>query len=624
MLIDNRIILREKAKNVLERLDELNESENVKLIEAKNGQKTLQIETNNQKQFIHSAYNPEKETAVFVEKIKTKLEESEPIIFIGFGLGYHIEAIAEAFSPSWFSIIEFNPFILKKALSAINLKKKKVYSNIKHLHLVEKEEHIAPAILQDVNDVNTPPQIIVLPSYDRIFKEEVNRYFTAFQQYLKEKKSRFITTISFQKRWTYNSLKNFPYLLKTPNILTDFDTSLFENKPAILVSAGPSLNEEIDNLKKIKKDRSAYIFSVGSAINALIEHDIYPDAAFTYDPSEKNQFVFQKIKEKGITAIPIVFGSSVGFETLENYPGKMVHFITSQDYISAYIIKHNEYDHIDIAVDSPSISIITLQLLNHLNFNPIILVGQNFSYQQNKRYASGIQYDFVKNELNEKEMEKVFEIESVDGGKVLTNDGFVRMKTSMELILSGMKDKTVYNTTKNGAKIKHTIYKELTSIIQELPQNIVMNHWLSDQKPNYNLKYIKEQWQQLITDAEQIEGKIKEINSFINKIEETVNARKLNKLHRLFTILDEKVNEVLATLFYKVFLRSMTQFEYEMASKEITAVRDSSDLIHKAKVIVKEYRRLIAEWVVSYRLVAEDISKIYEQILGIKGNREEG
>lgn len=83
-------------------------------------------------------------------------------------------------------------------------------------------------------------------------------------------------------------------------------------------------------------------------------------------------------------------------------------------------------------------------------------------------------------------------------------------------------------------------------------------------------------------------------------------------------------DEVLIKLFYKAFLRPMTQFEYELASKEITAVRNSSDLINKAKVIVKEYRRLIAEWAVSYRLVAMDISKIYEQILGIKGNGEEG
>ncbi|WP_044896025.1 motility associated factor glycosyltransferase family protein [Bacillus alveayuensis] len=622
MLVDNRVVLREKSKYILERLDHLKDCNNIKLVDAKNGQKTLQIEKNNKKQYIHSTYNPEKEIALLVEKFRENLKEKEPLIFIGFGLGYHIEAFVKTFSPAWFSIVEFNSSILKEAFTIINLKKNRAYSNLKNLHLIEEEENVLPAILQDVNDVNKPPQIVVLPSYERIFKEEVGQYFSKFNQYLKEKKNHFTTTISFQKRWTFNSLKNFPYLLKTPNLLTDFDRSVFENKPAILVAAGPSLNEEFDNLKKIKKDRSAYIFSVGSAINALIEHDIYPDAAFTYDPTQKNQFVFQKIKEKGITDIPMVFGSSVGFETLENYPGKMAHFITSQDYISAYTIKHNVFNDIDIAVDSPSIAIITLQLLNQLNFNPIILVGQNFSYQHNKRFASGIEYNCVKNELNEKEIEKAFEIESVDGDKVLTNDGFVRMKTSMELILSGMKDKTVYNTTKNGAKIKHTFYKELETIITELTKNTVVNSWLSNQKPNYNLDFIREKWQKLVNELKQIEEKIKDINKFVEKIEETVNSRKLNKLHRLFTTLDEKVNELLQTLFYKVFLSSMTRFEYELVSKEISSVRNSSDLINKAKVIVKQYRRLINEWVVSYQLVREEIHKVYHHILEISGNRE--
>lgn len=76
----------------------------------------------------------------------------------------------------------------------------------------------------------------------------------------------------------------------------------------------------------------------------------------------------------------MVFGSSVGFETLENYPSKMAHFITNQDYISTNILKHNSIEKIEAVKDSPSIAIITLQILNFLKFNPIILVGQTFSY----------------------------------------------------------------------------------------------------------------------------------------------------------------------------------------------------------------------------------------------------
>ena len=44
---------------------------------------------------------------------------------------------------------------------------------------------------------------------------------------------------------------------------------------------------------------------------------------------------------------------------------------------------------------------VTFQLLKLLGCNQIILVGQNLGFQNNKRYASGINYDFVTNELSE-------------------------------------------------------------------------------------------------------------------------------------------------------------------------------------------------------------------------------
>src|SRR5690606_9070724 len=133
---------------------------------------------------------------------------------------------------------------------------------------------------------------------------------------LQNRKSSIATDVSFQKRWTINSIKNFPIVLKTPNVLQDFDKNVFKDKPAIIVAAGPSLNEEFANLKYIKDNGLAYIFSVGSDINALIEHGIYPDAACTYDPKERNQHVIKIIKDRNIKEIPLILGSSVGYETL--------------------------------------------------------------------------------------------------------------------------------------------------------------------------------------------------------------------------------------------------------------------------------------------------------------------
>src|SRR5690606_20679404 len=124
----------------------------------------------------------------------------------------------------------------------------------------------------------------------------------------------------------------------------------------------------------------------------LIHHDIYPDAATTYDPSARNQIVFEKVKEKDIADIPMIFGSSVGYETLIDYPGKKYHMITSQDTVSNYYLKNKNEDSIYIVQDAPSIAVVTVQLLYELGFNPIILVGQNLAYKGKKRHSEGVHY----------------------------------------------------------------------------------------------------------------------------------------------------------------------------------------------------------------------------------------
>src|SRR5690606_34518616 len=189
--------------------------------------------------------------------------------------------------------------------------------------------------------------------------------------------------------------------LSTLNILAD-KKHVFQDKPVLLVAAGPSLADEYDNLRYIKEHGLAYIFAVGSANRALIANEILPDAVVTYDPQEHNYQVFQPMYEKHIDTIPMIYGTSVGYETLEYYQGPKLHFITSQDSITPYFAK-NTITKSDIVDDSFSVAIITLQLLLKMNAGPIILVGQNFAFRDNLFYAKDIQRGDKSAEVQEKD-----------------------------------------------------------------------------------------------------------------------------------------------------------------------------------------------------------------------------
>ena len=236
---------------------------------------------------------------------------------------------------------------------------------------IEKQEQDNVVLLNRFINENMRKKILLifLPSYERIFPERFAQFMKQFQQIVVEQRASVNVNAAFEKRWTLNSLLNFPQVLKTPNILHDLKKEKFKNKPALLVAAGPSLEEDIENIRYIKEHGLAYIFSVGSAISVLINNNIYPDAACTYDPTVNNQKVFNIVVSQGITEIPLIFGSSVGFETLLKYLAQST-YDYQPGYLAPFLLKRKDGEELDKVNDSPSIAVVTLQMLQKLGFLP--------------------------------------------------------------------------------------------------------------------------------------------------------------------------------------------------------------------------------------------------------------
>jgi len=184
---------------------------------------------------------------------------------------------------------------------------------IKNIYIESQPEDPSHFCNSFVSRVRRSALVIDFPAYRSLFPEKYQAFFTQFEININERRNSLTTISTFQKRWTINSMKNFIQVLNSLDILLEKKGS-FQGKPAILVASGPSLEEELENLKTIKENGLAYIFSVGTSINSLIQHEIHPHAACTYDPTEENQIVCQGVLEKGIKSIPLIFGSTVGYE----------------------------------------------------------------------------------------------------------------------------------------------------------------------------------------------------------------------------------------------------------------------------------------------------------------------
>ncbi len=608
ILIDNINILKSAYPSIWNRLKPLEDTMDNSLFqieETRRGDKTICIEKDNRKLYLHSRYNPIREAEAIIEEYEG-MEPDTTVIFYGTGLGYHIDLFLQKHPDINYYIYEPIPEMLYTYLSYNSLKRLPSLK-LKDIILADNELDIKKFFNKLVDKTNDKFIHIVLNSHRNIFTKEYNEFLELFKETIKDKKTSIGTNLAFQERWILNSMKNFKEVLNTPNILLE-KKGAFKDKPVILVAAGPSLNEEIENLKQIKEKGLAYIFSVGSAINTLIHNNIYPDAATTYDPTIRNQIVFEKVKENRIVDIPMIFGSSVGYETLIDYPGEKYHMITSQDTISNYYLKNQDGKPISIMQDAPSIAVVTVQLLYELGFNPIILAGQNLAYKDKKRHSEGVHYS---KDVTDEEIEKGIWVKGVYGNEVLTNEGFNRMRQQMEYYIKALSNIEVINTTKGGAHIEGTSFRELTSVMDKyLKEKVVEDSWLEGNKTQYDKEYLKTRSEKMDRAYEKAFKLIDEYYDIINTIEKLIKNQNFNQAEKTYVKLDKALRKIERNDYFQTFILPMNRVHYKLLADSIDSLNEEKNPMEKGRRIVESFRKFmdLCKWDM------EGIEEVYNEM----------
>lgn len=607
ILVDNILFMKERFPMVWDAYREIELKQDEYIIEEMptrlENYPTLCVHRGDRSYYLHSRYDPLREAQTITDNIDAN--SYDHVIFYGIGLGYHIQAFLNKYPHLSFSIYEPIPKVFETYLSYFDLR------NLPQRRLreivVETSPQDARNFLQrTITQIQKNIIFVDLPSYRNAFPEQYNAFVKLFQEIVSDRRNSLATDLAFEKRWIINSMFNFKTVLETPNILAE-RTGHFKNQPAILVAAGPSLDYEIENLRQIKKDGSAYIFSVGSAVNSLLSAGIHPDAQCTYDPGANNQnMVFARITKEGITDIPLIFGSSVGFEVLQNYPGNhKLHMITSQDTISSFLLKLDNDMQLDGVMDAPSIAVVTLQLLYKLGFNPIILVGQNLAYSENRHYAKGIEYgkDF---NIDTDKTQDLIRVKDVEGHEIYTNSSFNRMRTNMEHFIKQMTGVNVINTTRGGAHIEGTTYQKMDDLISSgvLSRKVVEPEWYKIPPTVYDRDYLYKQFNRLEKDYQQLPALLEQVNRTLEEIRVLKENRNYGQISRSWPKLDQVFNKVKRNTFYKQVIQPMNRVTYNLYFEKLPSVRFEPDQKMKADVITSSLGQAIYESLKDLQIIA--------------------
>jgi len=618
ILTDNVKWLRTKFPlllKALEKSESMFVNEPFETTDSKSGATTIKWVKDGKSMYLHSQYDPIHEAGVVLEQFAEQLESHDLIFFYGAGLGYHISSFSQQYPNKAFAVYEPIPAVAHHLLANRSLSEWNVLQ-LKEI-MVEWSEDVRNITVRNFVQKYGRQKIlfVVLPSYGRLFPEKLEGFREAFSKSIRSVKEGFRVNSKFETYWTINCLFNFQTLLNTPNFMTKRDC--FVGKPAIIVSAGPSLEDEFDNLRSIKKQGSAYIFAVGSANKALIAQGIKPDAVVSYDPETgfNGLDVYKEIIENQIHDIPLVFGSTLGFLTVRDYPGPRNHFFINQDTLSPYLLDGQvEKEH--IIRDAPSIANVTFELLAKMGCNPIVFVGQNFGYRGKQYYTKGISYSTRPTEMLAVEEKNLVETPSVDGGVVLANAGHLTQKAIMEKYISEFPSIEVINTTQGGALIQGTAFQALKELIAErLCDRVVIDGWAEGEDQRYRFSEVMGRLETLHDQKEEFATQYEKAVSVLAKLNQLMKTRDTKQFSKVFTSFDKAFKKLEENLYYKILISPTVRTQRHLLQSQILDIRETTDLMRKANKVFENFGKFLVACQERYNFLNDPYLAFRDELL---------
>jgi hypothetical protein len=398
-------------------------------------------------------------------------DDANLVVIMGLGLGYHAEQLERRFTCP---ILIYEPSldILATTLSqrTLPLRRSIVVSDIPHL-LVETQARL------QFNDRKLVVAAIL--EYQQLFKTDFETFKNTMSQAISNAQILENTTAIRSQDWIYHAAENTPKAADRHTI--EVLGERFRNRPGILVSAGPSLDKNLESLKAASG--KALIVSVNAAATPLEKAGIRPDIIAVVEGLDLRA---------QLEDLPFLEEVSLA-PTLNCFPGffdlPAKHIFPIADFsvtCSDWFSKAYSWQQMP---SGGSVACTVFSILYTLGCDPIILVGQDLAYTNGQSYASSatfgkqtMQYDPENKQLKAVEAERnktIEEIRTKGGLSVLDNlnaveteawggDGVVYSIGIFNLFRSWFetaaeswaRERTLINATEGGARING--FEELT------------------------------------------------------------------------------------------------------------------------------------------------------------------
>lgn len=482
---NNKKRLRKYYKDLLDHIDHYEEhigsSYQVHFTEIDH-KSILQIEHENQTWRMHSAYDDKKTLEVWAEQFE-KIPFNSVIQIYGMAGVSHIEKLLSV-TPKEVYIVLYEPSIslfltMLENMDLPFLESERVGLIVKGLN----DQHFKTLLGICIGLENLPHiKYLCHPNYMKLFGNEYTQYMEMIKDHVERSVFNRNTQMLFNKEMPKNYIGNLKAFYHQYSV-GQLCEALPKGIPVIVISAGPSLNKNIKDLKGA--ENKAFLIATDTAVKPLLKEDIVPHCFVTVDPG-KPMLLFE---DERVFDIPMVLTMSGNTDIVKRHRGKKFFSYDGNGYIRYFYEKGNR---VPTALSTGgSVANNAFSVGIEAGAKTIIFVGQDLAFTENKTHADGT-FQEKMDEVDLKER-KMVEVESIDGGTVLTSLDFKHYLEWFENEIKTCPNVKFIDATEGGAKIHGTHIMTLKEAIASECKVELNLHEIIDKIPKlFTEKQIKE------------------------------------------------------------------------------------------------------------------------------------
>ena len=498
---------------------------------SRNGLPVGRVIKDQRKIYLNSAYDPELEAERWVER---HAGDKNALIICGGGFLYHLKAVLRLGCYQRVVCYEPSPAILKACLREVDL------SEIKGEYLLLTGNNYSECVglvSQYLMYLILDSDMVVLPPYQDIFPDEIGAFQNVLRESVRINRANLATANLFGEKWVSNAVQNLRTITNSPGVKHFFNQ--FNGVPAVIVSAGPSLEKNIHLLNEIKD--KAVIICAGTSIRAMRKFGVSPHFLVAFDGTDYNKEIYANLDFEDLC---LIYNYRFNGAALTYFSGKKAYMKLDTETFSDFLsLKLGNYEFGTVR-SGFSVAHPSLDLAIKFGCSPVILIGQDLAYTGDKRYAES-QYQQVidKNKLPA----NCFITKDIYGQDTVTDRQLDSFRLLFELMVAEYyRGKTILNATEGGQPIKGVPNYKLADLIDEYCRKERGISRKIEELHDLGLKTIRRH----LNGSENIVGQIKSMaQQGILKMESLLDrVQQLRRLNHAEGVFQDKLDTVLKNI----------------------------------------------------------------------------